>query len=414
MTSERLRLAWFSPLPPTDSGIADYTYELVPYVAARAAVDVFCPRHLFRRPPQAPPSSRALPPSRYAARPEHYDAALFHLGNNPHHEFVYRAAQRLPGIAVFHDAVLHHLVAHMTVESGRDSMGYEPTLRVEYGDLGGKLATLRRDRLATDFEKFLFPMTAHVARRATGIVVHSQETAAWMRLAAPGVPLTVIPHHAGAPPAELAKVGRAEARRRLGLPRDAFVVIHLGFITKPKQPGAIIEGFVRLHREFPDSILVMVGADQTGGAMWRLAAKRGIARAVKLTGYVDLVRMYLYMRAADVMINLRYPSAGETSGTLARSLAEGRVVIVNNYGSWAELPRDVALKVEIDGPQGEQVGTHLLELARDPTLRSSMEERARRYAAAHLDPTKCSEQYVAFVREVARRRPEPAVRPKNS
>jgi glycosyltransferase involved in cell wall biosynthesis len=403
VTSEELRLAWFSPLPPTDSGIADYTYELVPYFAGRARVDVFCPRRRFGGPPHAPPGSRALPPGRYAARHEHYDAALFHLGNNPHHEFVYRAAQRFPGIAVFHDAVLHHLVAHMTVESGRDSTGYEPILRSEYGDLGGELAMLRRARLATDFEKFLFPLTAHVARRARGVVVHSEETAAWMRLAAPGVPLTVIPHHAGAPPPQLEGIDRTEARRRLGLPPDAFVAIHLGFITKPKQPGAVLEGFVQLHREFPDALLVMVGADQTGGAVWRLANRRGIGRAVKLTGYVDLPRMYLYMRAGDVMINLRYPSAGETSGTLARSLAEGRVVIVNNYGSWAELPRDIALKVEIDGPQGEQVGARLLELARDPSLRASMEEGARRYAHAHLDPTRCAEQYVTFVRQVGSR-----------
>jgi glycosyltransferase involved in cell wall biosynthesis len=400
VTSEELRLAWFSPLPPTDSGIADYTYELVPYVAGRARVDVFCPRRRFGRQPQAPLRSRALPPAHYSARPRSYDAALFHLGNNPHHEFVYRAARRFPGIAVFHDAVLHHLVAHMTVESGRDSTGYEPILQSDYGELGRRLATLRRDRLATDFEKFLFPLTAHVARRATGIVVHSEETAAWMGMAAAGVPLTVIPHHAGAPPTELTGVDRAEARRRLGLPPDAFVAIHLGFITRPKQPGALLDGFRQLHREFPDSLLVMVGADQTGGAVWRLAHRLGIAPAVKLTGYVDLLRMYLYMRAGDVMVNLRYPSAGETSGTLARSLAEGRVVIVNNYGSWAELPRDVALKVEIDGPQGEQVGAHLLKLARDPLLQASMEEQARRYASAHLDPTRCAEQYVDFVRRV--------------
>ena len=70
--------------------------------------------------------------------------------------------------------------------------------------------------------------------------------------------------------------------------------------------------------------------------------------------------------------------AGETSGTLARSLAEGRVVIVNNYASWAELPGDVALKVEVDGPQGEQVAEHLVRLARDPSLRDAIAEPATR------------------------------------
>ena len=39
-----MRLAWFTPLPPMPSGIADYSSEIVPYLAARSDVDVFCPR----------------------------------------------------------------------------------------------------------------------------------------------------------------------------------------------------------------------------------------------------------------------------------------------------------------------------------------------------------------------------------
>src|SRR5207244_8369053 len=129
----------------------------------------------------------------------------------------------------------------------------------------------------------------------------------------------------------------------------------------------------------------------------------GLHGAVRMLGYVDLERFYVSMRACDAIINLRYPTAGETSGTLARSLAEGRAVIVNNYASWAELPSDVALKVEIDGPQGEQVGQHLLHLARDPAFRAGVEERSRRYAAELLDPNRCRDQYLDFAREVADR-----------
>src|SRR5262249_53169794 len=92
-----------------------------------------------------------------------------------------------------------------------------------------------------------------------------------------------------------------------------------------------------------------------------------------------------------------------SSGTLARSLAEGRAVIVNNYASWAELPSDVALKVEIDGPQAEQVARHLLHLAGDPAYRAGVEERSRQYAIDHLDPNTCRDQYLSFAREVVDR-----------
>jgi glycosyltransferase involved in cell wall biosynthesis len=394
------RIAWFSPLPPTQSGIADYTSEILPSFAGRASVDVFCPPGPFGRTRTAPGEARVLDHRRYPELRRSYDACFYHLGNNPHHEFVYLAAQRDPQIAVFHDVVLHHLVAWMTVESGRDGLGYERVLREEHGEVGGRLAKLKRLHRATDFEKFLFPLTGHVARRAKGLVVHSHDAAARLHDVAPEVPIGVIPHHAGPPPAEVAGIDRAEARRRLGLPPDAFVVAHLGFITKPKQPGAVLAGFLHLHRTFPNSVLTMVGADQTGGAVPALVDRLGLRESVRLAGYVDLPHLYLHLRAADVAINLRYPSAGETSGTLARALAEGRVVIVNNYGSWAELPRDVVMKVEIDAPQGDQVGEHLVHLARDPTLRERMEHAARRYASEHLRPSACAQKYLAFAAQV--------------
>ena len=399
-TGTQPRLAWFSPLPPLTSGISDYTSEIVPYFDGRADVDVFCPRPGLLKPPRAPRRARVLRPARYFGRRDAYDACLYHLGNNPDHEFVYAAALRRPEVAVLHDTVLHHLIAHATVERGWDPVGYERVLEDEYGDRGGRLATLRERRVATDLEKFLFPLVSHVVAEAKGVVVHSHDAAARVATAAPNVPVAVIPHHAGAPPASVAPIDRDVARRMIGVRPETFVAGHLGFITRPKQPAAILEGFARFHRKVPDSLLLMVGADRTGGALPRLVAQLGIADAVRLTGYVNLEQMYVNLRAMDVSINLRYPSAGESSGTLARSLAEGRAVIVNNYGSWAELPRDVALKVEIDRPQAEQVAEHLLELAGDPDLRAAQGDRARAYAHDHLDPVRCVERYLAFVRRV--------------
>jgi glycosyltransferase involved in cell wall biosynthesis len=395
-----VRLAWFSPLPPTPSGIADYTAEIVPFLLERADVDVVCRVPRWFRRPTPPPGAGVVDRSRFAREP--YDAVFYHLGNNPYHQYVYEQARQHPEIAVFHDAVLHHLIAAVTIEAG-DEGRYEAIMRGEYGARGARLATLRRYGIATEYEKFLFPLTAHVAQRAKGIVVHSQDAAVRMREAAPDVPLVVIPHHAGAPPAAVEGMDRAEARRLLRLPADAFVVGHFGFITRPKQPGAVIGGFRALLDEFPDSVLLMVGADHTGGALGRLIDDVGVRDSVRMAGYVDLEKFYVYLRACDVVVNLRYPTAGETSGTLARSLAEGRAVIVNNYASWAELPFDVAVKVEIDGRQDEQVARHLLHLAGDPAFRAGIEERSRAYARRFLDPLRCRDLYVSFAREIAGR-----------
>ena len=41
MTESRRQIAYFSPLPPTRSGIADYSAELLPYLAEAARITLF-------------------------------------------------------------------------------------------------------------------------------------------------------------------------------------------------------------------------------------------------------------------------------------------------------------------------------------------------------------------------------------
>jgi glycosyltransferase involved in cell wall biosynthesis len=392
-----VRLAWLSPLPPTPSGIADYSAELVPLIAERSTVDVVCPPHRGRAEIDG---ASVLSPESFS--PDGYDAVFHHLGNNPFHDFVYRHAREHPGVAVFHDVVLHHLIDWLSFAQGRrDSRGYANALESEYGEVGRRLVDLRSRGVVTELERFLFPLSGHVAREARAIVVHSHGVRDRMIEVAPGAEIFVIPHHAQPAPRTVAGVTRREARERLGLPADAFVVGHFGFITKPKQPGPMLRGFARLA-ERRDALLLLVGENQTAGrALDRFTRRLGIQDRVRLTGYVDLPQFYLYLKSADVVVNLRYPTAGETSGTFARALAEGKATIVNNLGSFAEVPDDVALKVEVDEDQAEALGRHLVRVSEDPNLRRSLGNHAQAYAATELDPRRCAEMYLEVARSIS-------------
>lgn len=405
-----MRIAWVSPLPPMASGIADYSFELLPLVSESASVDAVCPTSSQFRHPKTPAGISLVDPSVFLRDASSYDATFYHLGNNPFHEFVYKTALERPAVAVFHDFVLHHLIAHLYVETSTpDVERYRSLMEAEYGPAGARAVELKRSGVATDFEKFLFPLNAHVATRARAIVVHNEESRRRLEQVAPTVPVTVIPHHAGAPPPQAVGLSRQAARERLGLPQEAFIVGHFGFITRPKQPSAVIGGFARLASEHRDSLLVMTGADRTGGGLDRLIEKHGVSDRVRVSGFVDLVRFYLHLKAVDAIVTLRYPTAGETSGTFARALAEGRAVIVSDVGSFSEIPSDVALKVEVDGDQPDEVGRHLLTLAEDASYRARLEDNARRYAATHLDPARCRDLYLQVARQVAEGRGTAAV-----
>jgi glycosyltransferase involved in cell wall biosynthesis len=400
-----VRLAWFSPLPPIPSGIADYSAEILPLVAEHAEVDVFTPRS-NRRLFDSSSSLAVRDPRRFSRLAGGYDAVFYHLGNNPHHDFVYLAARERPGIAVFHDLVLHHLISYLFAEKKWDWEAYRAMLVEEYGETGEKLISLRRRGVFTGLEHFLYPLNGYVARRAQAIVVHSEDAREQIGAVAPLVPVTVIPHHAGSPPPGVRGITREEARRTLGLPEEAFIVGHFGFLTLPKQPAAVLRGFARLVERRPDALLLLVGQRQIHGmALDRLIRSLGLGQRVRMVGFVDLPTFYLHLKAADAVVNLRYPSAGEASGTFARALAEGRAVIANNVGSFASVPPDVVLVVEVDGDQEAQVGAHLIRLAEDPSLKRALEQHARGYASTLLEGRRCAQLYLGVARQAAERSP---------
>ena len=55
-----------------------------------------------------------------------------------------------------------------------------------------------------------------------------------------------------------------------------------------------------------------------------------------------------YMAACDIVLNLRYPTVGESSGTLLRALGMGKAVVVTDVGSFREYPDEICLKAPVD------------------------------------------------------------------
>ncbi|MHB9001817.1 MAG: hypothetical protein ACYC9N_20155, partial [Thermoanaerobaculia bacterium] len=102
-----MTVAWLSPLPPVRSGIAGYSAMLLPEIAKRVDVTAVVGQDAW--------SDAGVPVIHDSAfDPSKFDTIVCQLGNNPHHEFVYRRALETPSIVVLHDLVLHHLIVEMT------------------------------------------------------------------------------------------------------------------------------------------------------------------------------------------------------------------------------------------------------------------------------------------------------------
>lgn len=339
-----------TPLPPSKSGVAHYATLLLPVLAEHVSITAFDVLDAYRR--------------------DAFDAVIYQLGNNPHHAAIYERAMREPGVAVLHDLVLHHLIVEMTLAKG-DVDGYVASLRASHGDSGEAWARGRAAGLHNEMGNFLLPASVDVARRSTAVIVHNEY--ARQRLLSFGVetPVHVVPHPQVA---ETRTFDRDAIRTDLGFTPRQRVIGLFGFLTSAKRGEVVVEAFRRARESNPDLALLIVGEPAPN---IDLDAIRG--DAVVTTGYVADDAFSAYYAAADRLVNLRYPSAGETSGTLVRAFDAGKPVAVSDYAQFAEFPPDVAFKVPLGDGEVERIVEFLLADLPSPAAaqRSWLETHSR-------------------------------------
>lgn len=390
-----MRLAWVSPLPPAQSGIADYSAELLPALAQGAELDLFAPDPWdAARFPQWPIHGLAALPE-LASR---FDLIVYHMGNNQHHTVIYDLALRWPGVVVLHDYVLHHLVARCTILRG-DLEGYVRHLAYERGPAGAAAGVRRAHRVFSEREQFLDPLNRLLLDRSLAVVVHSRWVAEQVRRRHPGIPVCQVPHHRAPPP----PARRDEFRRQLGVGPDELVLATFGFINQQKGVDSLLWAYARLVHDHPGVRCFLVGRPAPELDLSGLLAQLGLDGQVTVTGYLDMDRFYGYIAACDLAVNLRYPSAGETSGTLVRLLGGGKAVIISNLHQFAEWPDDICLKVDPGPAEEPMLLDYLRRLVEDPPLRARLGANARRYIETHHALEKSARGYLGFLESLLSR-----------
>jgi len=314
-----VRVAYYSPLPPSPSGIADYSALLLP--ALRERIDVVV----------AEPGKRA----------PHADVALYHVGNEPDvHGWIVDALRERPGVVVLHEYVLHHLIAGITIGRG-DGRGYLEAMERELGVPGRLLGLGVLDNLLPllwETQPERFPLAGTVLDRAHGLIVHSRFVAERARAAGYAGRLWRIPHPAWPRP-DVSPATEVAGEPLIGC---------FGHLNMNKRIPQLLEAFASLRRRMPGARLLLVGSSGERFDVDRRLERLGLGEGVERLPYVPEERMWSLMAACDVLVNLRFPTMGETSGSVVRALSLGKALVVSDVGWFSEVPDGVALKVPVD------------------------------------------------------------------
>jgi glycosyltransferase involved in cell wall biosynthesis len=369
-----VKVAYFSPMPPERTGVADYSALLLPALERRVAVSVV--RRGRKR------------------SPRDTDLALYHVGNNPDaHAWVVDALRRRPGVVVLHDFVLHHLVAGMTV-GRRDGHGYLDTMEREHGVVGRLLAHGVLDKRIPPLWESRpedFPLAGFVLQHATGLIVHSRTVRDLARGAGFEGPIWVVPHPAWPVP-DLAPERVA----------NGPVIGCFGVVNSSKRIPELLRAFAAVRRRHPDATLLLVGPTSPGFDLDRRLQRLGLAgEGLVREGWVDERRLWSLMAGVDVCVNLRHPTMGETSGSVIRSLSLGKPLVVSSVGWFSELPDAVGIKVPVDSTEVETLEAALELLLTREDLRSELGAAAAALARREHELERVAELYAAAVEEAA-------------
>lgn len=366
-----MRVAYFSPLPPAASGVADYSAALLPELARFAEIDVYSDQ----APNPHAPEYVVRPIAEFPNRADRYDARLYHLGNSAHYGAIYDTLVRFPGIVVLHDGTLHHFLVDRTLHQG-NAAAYVREMTYSHGGAGYDAAqAVIRGAFLYPF--YQFPVLRRAVDAATGFIAHSGAIRSAILAARPDARVAQIDHFAFR--STPARASRETLLKKLGLPHEAFVVAAFGAASYGKRAETTLRAFALFARTHPAAFFVWAGAQ--GDYDLRLSARElGIERRARFTGRIDESTLYDYMSLADVAVNLRFPTTGEASGVVMRLLALGVPTVVTDAGWFAELPPGVAARVRADSGETETLVEYLKTLAGDAQLRASMSALAREYA----------------------------------
>jgi len=394
---ERPKLAFVSPLPPEKSGISFYSAELIPALSKYYDVDVIIAQESVSDEWVAE-NCRVLTPDMLVENRHLYERVIYHFGNSPFHSHMFDLLEQVPGVVVLHDFYLGDLTYYMESNDGR-AHWFARALYTSHGYKAVADYFTKEDILSTLKDH---PISYSVFEKSQSVVVHSGYA---KRLAEEWYHKdnTIRCHEVPLLREPASQLDRAESRKRLGIDSDDFVVCSFGILGPNKLNDRLVEAWLSsLLAQRPECKLIFVGEasnDSYGTAVSNSVKRR---KDIEVTGWADDKTYRDYLAAADVAVQLRSESRGETSAAVLDCMNYGLATIVNANGSMVELSKDDVLMLSHESDSDElakDLSTALEDLWRDASVRKAYGESAASTIRTKHAPAECAKQYAEVIEQ---------------
>jgi glycosyltransferase involved in cell wall biosynthesis len=393
------RIAFFTPLAPVKSALADHAQGILPYLAEQLDITVvtsgtYTPSDLPRR-----ADTKAQIPHityrEFQRTSSTYDLVVYQMGDEPtYHGYMLDALPRYPGVVLLNDLVMHHAIIGHTLRSGLTDE-YIETMRYSYGEAGVRLAQ-RVISGEGDEVTWQYPLVETILDQSLAVAAFNRYMCDQIQLLRPDLPVRLIPYPFYLPPGFPPEYDGTSLRRELDL-SERPVVASFGFFIPDKRLDLTMRAFKALLQTQPDAYYLLVGGSSPAYNLKAELRSQGLEGHVGLTGWQDPISFVKHMFVTDIAVHLRWPHIGGTPYTPIRLLGLGVPTIVSDIEPLAEIPAGAVVRVPPGVPDEQDRLTAAMEvLLTQPNRAQEMAALGRAYVHEYHDMQHIVKAYVSF------------------
>lgn len=372
-----MKLSWFTPLPPAHTEIGNVSARMLPALASAFDLEVYSENHDWDRAlgsvcPVLDLDAASLDWRRLNL----HGWPVYHIGNNIHfHGEIIQAARRCPGIVVLHDLALHETLLNLCLRKGGGRAAYFEILLRHGGEEAVEVgkAFLDERKIDTNELSVRFPLFEHVVENAAGVITHNPLNAAHIR-GCTGAPVLYAP----LPFLEGDQMA-APILREPRPPDDPYRILIFGFLGgSNRRLRPFLEALAKCSRR--DRFTVTLAGKYPEKEVRQWVRELGLEPRTRLRGFIDDEELDRLLTEADLVPNLRWPSRGESSGTLLRIWNFSLPALVTDTAFYSTLPRDCVAFVDAHREEADLI-RHLEAFASDPRPYFAQGQAGRRFLA---------------------------------
>lgn len=391
------KIAVVTPWPNQKTGIANYMYKLVPYLSEFFDIDIFVDKKK-KNDYVNNEYGNLYDIEKLDVLHNHYKKIIYEIGNNSDfHKKIYEYSLKYRGIAEIHDYILHPFFYHAYFLQNKFAE-YRDALELGYGEKGLQHYNNVKNGIENSNE-MEFPMSHTLYNSSKATIFHNH----WSKDQINSEHVFVIPlacfdrevFQDG-----IKKTLSENLSRKIAKKDNEIIIGCFGFVNTNKRPEKVIDAIMALIKKDYKIKLIFFGQANDDNIFHMIKSKKMHAN-VFVTGYLEEGEYEVGLETCDIVVNLRYPSMGESSGTLCEAFKYGKPVLVSNINQYREFPDEVCWKVDVGDFEVSLLETMLEYLINNVDVRNALGTNAMAYADTVLNPENIAKQYYEIINKLS-------------